>query len=426
MLALAVGLFGTIIGLLRARQAETVASREAQTARRVTDLLTGMFEVADPYRSRGETITAREVLDRGVEQITGGLEGEPQVKATLLHTAGKVFQSLGLYRRNADLQRQAINLLRSNIPPSPALLAASLEQLGRSQIEVGDFRAAQSALEEALTLRQALNDAPSTRISVVSLADAHIRQGQLDPARSILDRYLSELQESGQGNSVAAGHALSMVGNIHTRRNELAQAKASYERSNEILRPTLRPGDIPGSHNNLAIVYYYLGDYPAAERINREVLAYRLQRYGPDHQIVAYALDNLGEVMFKQGRFREAADHHQRALDVERKGVGETPDMGLTIYNLGLAQQAMGALKDAEHSLRESLRIRLRFHPSTHPEVAASEAALGSLLGETSRRDEAVSLLRNAHAKFEKALGAQHPDTLGVAKKIAQLDSTTR
>ncbi len=114
LLALAAGLVGTTVGLLRAREAEALAQRESQTSGRVVDLLTGMFEVADPYRSRGETITAREVLDRGVQQITAGLEGEPAVKATLLHTAGKVFLSLGLAKRAADLQRQAVELQRAH------------------------------------------------------------------------------------------------------------------------------------------------------------------------------------------------------------------------------------------------------------------------------------------------------------------------
>ena len=33
------------------------------------------------------------------------------------------------------------------------------------------------------------------------------------------------------------------------------------------------------------MVYYYLGDFPNAERMNREVLAYRLRRLGsgPSH-----------------------------------------------------------------------------------------------------------------------------------------------
>ena len=101
--ALAAGLVGTTVGLVRARRAEAVAQREAQTAQRVIDLMTGMFEVADPNQSRGETITVREVLDRGIEQVTSGLDGEPAIKASLLNTVAQVFLSLGPTKRSVEL-----------------------------------------------------------------------------------------------------------------------------------------------------------------------------------------------------------------------------------------------------------------------------------------------------------------------------------
>src|SRR6185295_8845465 len=69
VLAVLLGLGGTTWGLVRAR-------REARTAKQAITFLVGMFEEADPTqdnasdrppgsRPRGETLTAKEILERG-------------------------------------------------------------------------------------------------------------------------------------------------------------------------------------------------------------------------------------------------------------------------------------------------------------------------------------------------------------------------
>ncbi len=422
---LAAGLVGTTVGLVRARRAEAVAHREAQTAQRVIDLMTGMFEVADPNQSRGETITVREVLDRGVEQVKSGLDNDPAIKARLLNTVAQVFLSLGLTKRSVELYGQVLALQRSQAGTTASQLAQSLEGLGIAQIDIGNFPAAQASLTQALSTRRAMPDLAAQHRAVTNLATAIIRQGRLDEARQMTEDYLRALEQAGLGDSPAAGRTLQLVATIHTRRNELREAKTAHERAAEILRPTLRAGDIPSNLSNLAVVYYYLGDFPNAERMNREVLAYRLRRLGSDHPMVAYSLDNLGEVLFKQGRFEEAREHHARALEIEKKGLGETPDMGLTLYNLGVALQALGKKDEAERWLRESLRVRLRFLEESNPDVAASQAALGRLLVAKGQRNQGVDLLRKSLATLSRSLGPQHPETMQVIAELNGLERVT-
>ena len=70
--------------------------------------------------------------------------------------------------------------------------------------------------------------------------------------------------------------------------------------------------------------------------------------------------------------------------------------MGLTLYNLGVALQALGKKDEAERWLRESLRVRLRFLKESNPDVAASQAALGRLLVAKGQRSQGVDLLRKS------------------------------
>ena len=182
LLVLAAGLIGTTVGLVRARRAEAVAHREAQTAQRVIDLMTGMFEVADPNQSRGETITVREVLDRGVEQVKSGLDNDPAIKARLLNTVAQVFRSLGLTKRSVELYGQVLALQRSQAGTTASQLALSLEGLGIAQIDVGDFPAAQATLTEALSVRRARPDLAAQDRAVTYLATAMYPAGP--PGRS--------------------------------------------------------------------------------------------------------------------------------------------------------------------------------------------------------------------------------------------------
>lgn len=64
------------------------AEAEAELARETRDFLIGLFEVSDPSNARGETITAKEILDKGAESIEEDLSTQPATQATLMETIG--------------------------------------------------------------------------------------------------------------------------------------------------------------------------------------------------------------------------------------------------------------------------------------------------------------------------------------------------
>ena len=56
------------------------AEREAQTSRRTTDFMVQLFDVVDPGEARGRSVTAYEILEKGVGQIHQ-LNDAPEVQA---------------------------------------------------------------------------------------------------------------------------------------------------------------------------------------------------------------------------------------------------------------------------------------------------------------------------------------------------------
>ncbi len=85
------------------------AEAEAEAARQTTSFIVDLFKLWDPSEALGNTITAREILDRGASRIERELGDQPAIQATLMDTLGTVYTSLGLYDPAARLVREAVH-----------------------------------------------------------------------------------------------------------------------------------------------------------------------------------------------------------------------------------------------------------------------------------------------------------------------------
>jgi len=86
------------------------ANREAEASRRVAEFITNMFKVSDPTESRGNTVTAREILDKASQDIDRGLAKAPVVQAQMMDVMGMVYWNLGLFARAQSLLERSVNL----------------------------------------------------------------------------------------------------------------------------------------------------------------------------------------------------------------------------------------------------------------------------------------------------------------------------
>ena len=59
--------------------------------------MTDMFKVSDPNEARGNSVTAREILDKASKEIDPGLSKDPELQAQMMHVMGEVYEKLGLY-----------------------------------------------------------------------------------------------------------------------------------------------------------------------------------------------------------------------------------------------------------------------------------------------------------------------------------------
>ena len=62
-------------------------TRERDRADRITQFMSNMFEVSDPSEARGNTVTAREILDKASKDIEFGLARDPEAQPCIRYIA---------------------------------------------------------------------------------------------------------------------------------------------------------------------------------------------------------------------------------------------------------------------------------------------------------------------------------------------------
>ena len=151
VLALSVLIAMLIVQGRRVRLERDRATKEAEASRRVSDFLVGLFQVADPSETRGNTLTARELLDNGARDVERSLAGDPDVQARLFGTIGETYESLGMYASaKGQLARAVDTLRRTKGADDPATL--------RATAALAALYVRQQQYDEALRLFQAVTD----------------------------------------------------------------------------------------------------------------------------------------------------------------------------------------------------------------------------------------------------------------------------
>ncbi len=138
----------TVLAVTNAVQARRIA-RERDRAQQVTAFLEALFLSADPEVAQGDTITVRNVLDRGAERIRGELSGQPGMRADLAAVLARVYGNLGLWDEALALRSEVYDLVRATDPADDAEVGNAALQLAVAYARKGDLDAAGPLLEEA-------------------------------------------------------------------------------------------------------------------------------------------------------------------------------------------------------------------------------------------------------------------------------------
>jgi serine/threonine protein kinase/tetratricopeptide (TPR) repeat protein len=411
--------------LARARTAETSAGHEAETARQVSDFLIRLFGVSDPGEARGNTVTARALLDDAAQRIGPELEGQPEVQARLMQVMGQVYINLGLYDAAEPLLRDALAIAERTGGPAGAGAAEALESLGTLAVVRGTPAEGEATHRRALAIREAIGPADGLPVakSLISLGSCLLEQARYGEAEPLLRRALA-IREEKVPDSADVATALNELAEVYNRQARYADAEPLYLRSLGITEKTLGPNhpEIGYQTNNLGLLYKRMGRLDEAEHLYRRALQVREKCLPPDHPLIAWTLDNLGMLCMTEKRYADAEPLFTRALDIAGRAVGPGhPDTAIIMNNLALLRVAQGRTAEAEALHRKTIEIWEKSVGPDHPATAGGLHNLARLCASTGRTGEAARYYRRALAIREAKLGVDHPLTKSTREALEAL-----
>ena len=248
-----------------ADRARVQAEEERARSQQVVQYLEGVFSAAAPANRRPGSLTARELLDRGVERIDDELSDQPGLQAAMLTTLGRVYTKLSVLDTAQVMLDRSLALRQQSQHPSD--LAESYTALADLNSFRSAYTEADSMYRLALGYHKAMqSERPEQGQTLIRYAGMLSRRGHHDDALVRAREGIALLRATLGSDHLQTVQALSQLITIRTRWH----------------------GSRPLNHS--------AADYKESARIGHEVLAAMNRQYGEQDAHVGQAYRQLAMV----------------------------------------------------------------------------------------------------------------------------------
>lgn len=293
---------------------------------------------------------------------------KPDYAALARQQLGFVYEAQGRYREAAEMYQEVFNYWQRAAGEESEIAVQSLNFLVQMLVETGRLKEA-----EPLALRSArIGDAhPREARRVYDWAVAYNNLGAIYQR---VGRNEDAARAFEQGISICQQHGTRATKSLHL---QLKANLASVERLRDGSSAANGPPEDP---------------LAAAERV-----------HGAEHPQVATLLIQKGDALLQQGRYRDALQAFERALDIGRKRLSPThPDLAIALWGTARAHRQLGAFHKSEPLLKEALTIAER--TGNPRDLAGILDTLGIVFGQQGRYDEAIALCKRCLAIREEKI----------------------
>jgi serine/threonine protein kinase len=359
------------------------ANREARSSKRISDFMVGMFRVSSPSEARGNSVTAREILDKASKNIDASLTNDPDVQARMQFTMGDVYKNLGLFQ-------QAEKLLGHAFKTQTGLLGI---------------------------------EHPDTLDTGFRLAETMFFQGHFSQAEALLRDVLSGQRRVLGAENPATLRTMNMLANLLSREERIPEAEALMRETLALQRKVLGPEDQQtlASTSHLAGMLEDEGKIPEAEQMYRQALEGQRRVLGKDHPDTLASMSELASLLMDRGQLSEAETLARSTLEGSRRVIGpEHINTLVAMEVLGGILTKEGHLAEAEALGRETLQLRARALGPEHPDTVHGMASLGDVLASEGMLPEAERLHRQALEIDSRVLGPESSQTALVKVELAR------
>ena len=403
------------------------AQRERDRSRETEAFLVDLFETSDPSNSKGEAITARELLDRGIEKISNELTDQPETKSSLLHTLGTVSRKLGLYQEAESQLKEAL-ILRQQIYGEENLeTAATLNQYGVVLSYLNKFDIAKEMLVTSIAIHDKLlgeGDLASAEIRT-NLGWVFVDLGEYDQARNQYNISLNIWNQREPPNLEGIAENYTGLSAICYHEGNLNDAIWYAEQALEKYVDALGPedADVGNAHYNIALYKSNNGDIVGAITALKKAIEIKSITLGPIHPDQISLYDQLGLAYARKGEFESAISHHQLALEIAEKKFGSNHlELAPLLDNFGTTYNlAKNYIKSVEYHTK-ALNIATQYLGENHPNIAYVLLGLGDSYEKLNDNNQALLSYQRAYEINLATHGEESPNTQLTKNKIQELE----
>jgi serine/threonine-protein kinase len=416
--SLAAGIVATGWQARRAARAATAAAvqrdraaGEAAKASQVMALMVDLFKLSDPTRMLGDTVTARDVLDRGTSRVEHEFEDQPDLQAAVFVEVASIYANLGLLPRADTLLRRAVDLQTGIEGPSSPTVATTLIRLGETQAARGDAAGAIESLRRAIAIREAIgiDDTLLARAQAALGWELRAAGDHEEAAQLFRTALASQRRLVGDGSPSVARTLLGLAATLHDQ-GSFVQAESLFQSA--LARYDAgagRPDPVAATALvNLGMIRRLREEYAAAEPLLRSAVAMRRTLFEPDHPDVLEATTEWGADLYALGRMRQAERLFRDGLARARAHLGERHPLTETLHGyLAMTLNVTGAYQDAIREFDIDIAKKRARLGGDHSQLVYALLRSAEPYIALGRWSEAEARLRQAAAMNERLSGTR-------------------
>lgn len=398
---------GLSISLWQANRARRESSRAKVVNQSLRSMLTALIPENKRTGYKGAQTTLVDILrDTERRLVDGELDSEPDLKAEIHRLVGEAHFSQGNYDdAEANFTKafeQQITLYGAD---SLQTLETELDLASLYLIKADYDRASEIYQRREGQLRaefQANGIDPEIYFTKMSDYAVTCRaKGESDKAESLLRSLVDEAGRLSRPETIDGADQLLTL--IMLDQGRIEEAKALRSEQVSSLRRSVPEDDpsIPPSLTLYGSILMENGEYEAAEKSLIEAGEVYRKLFGPDNTATFDNLRLQAQVSYLKGDYQMAKEKIDRVLENYRKTSSPKYISFATALTVqGLVQNKLGNPAEADRILREALRLRMENLPASHFMTALTQGALGEVLLDERKTDEAEPLIRSSYASL--------------------------
>lgn len=342
-LMLVLGVVGTTIGLLRARDAQKLAETRlndaklaAKTAESSEGFLLSILTAANPIVAKNRELTVRELLDEAAVRLDSELSAEPAVALRSRLALAKTYLSVAAYEQAAEQAGKAETF--------------AIEHFGEGSVEHSlvmaqqcEYFQSRSMVSDGLPLAKRCLEVRQTKLPAddVLIARAEYALGRLLATSAKFSESIEHLRKAARiadkyGGTDPILYATELASVLRRTRSasDREEAIGILEQNLERARGLGGQGYLLASHAlmNLSEISSIRGDYPTMIQQLTEAVKLRETVYPKDHPHVLFAKSNLARAKRIGGDYQGSRDLADTIIEPIQRVMGKDAGLLRDVY----------------------------------------------------------------------------------------------